>query len=76
MTLDVNVILADMPAAVGAYSIANPDLSYTVVINARLNRERQLEAYQHEMAHIECGDYERKTSVDIIECFAHTLVHS
>ena len=44
MTKDVNVILADMPVTIPAYSIANQDMSYTVVINARLNYERQLDA--------------------------------
>lgn len=73
MTQDVNVIFLDMPGTISAYSVSNPDLSYTVVINARLNRERQLEAYYHEMKHIEHGDYERKTKVDVIECYAHAL---
>lgn len=73
MTLDVNVLFADMPGTIPAYSISNPDLSFTIVINSRLNRERQLEAYYHEMKHIEGGDYERKTHVDIIECYAHAL---
>lgn len=73
MTLDVNVLLADMPATIPGYSISNPDMSYTVVINSRLNRERQLLAYQHEINHINSGDYDRRTSVDVIECYAHAL---
>lgn len=73
MTQDVNVIFADMPGTIPAYSISNPDLSFTIVINSRLNRERQLMAYHHEMNHIETGDYERKTHVDVIECYAHAM---
>lgn len=73
MTLDVNVIFADMPGTISAYSVSNPDLSYTIVINSRLTRERQLMAYHHEMRHIENGDYERKCSADLIECYAHSL---
>ena len=73
MTLAVNTIFADMPGTIPAYSISNPDMSYTIVINARLNRERQLKAYHHEMLHIENGDYDRKTKIDIIECYAHAL---
>lgn len=74
MTKDVNVVLADMPVTIPAYSIANQDMSYTVVINARLNYERQLDAYYHEMSHIEGGDFDRKCSVDVLECYAHALM--
>ena len=74
MTLDVNVILADMPTSIPAYSVANPDLSYTIVLNSRLNHERQLMAYHHEMNHIKNGDFEKKCSADVIECYAHKLL--
>lgn len=73
MTLDVNVILADMPATIPAYSIANLDFSYTIVINSRLNYERQLIAYNHEIQHIKNDDYDKKCSADIIECYAHAI---
>lgn len=74
MTSDVNIILADMPTSIPAYSIANADLSYTVVLNTRLNHERQLLAYHHEMNHIKRGDYDRKCSADLIECYAHARI--
>lgn len=73
MTVDVNVILADMPSRIPAYSIANTDLSYTIVLNSKLNHERQLLAYHHEINHIENGDYDKKCPADIIECYAHSL---
>lgn len=73
MTLDVNVILIDMPPSIPAYSVANPDLSYTIVLNSRLNYERQLRAYHHEMEHIKNGDFEKKCSADIIEFCAHAV---
>ena len=73
MTLDVNVILVDMPTSIPAYSVANPDLSYTIVLNSRLNYERQLRAYHHELSHIENGDFDKKCSADIIECYAHAI---
>ena len=53
MTLDVNVVLADLPGTISAYTVANPDFSYTVVLNSRLNYERQQKAYRHEINHIE-----------------------
>lgn len=71
--LDVNVVLADLPSRIAAYTVANPDFSYTIVVNARLNFERQQKACRHEMFHIENGDYDRKHSADLIECYAHAL---
>lgn len=73
MILDVNVVLADLPGTISAYTVANPDLSYTIVLNSRLNYERQQKAYQHEINHIKNGDYDRKCSVDLLECYAHAL---
>ena len=71
MILDANVVLIDMPHRIKAYTVANKDMSYTIVINARMSHERQLEAYQHELDHIQNGDYERKCSADLIEFYAH-----
>lgn len=72
MMKDVNVILVDMPSRISAYTISNIDFSYTVVLNARLNYERQLISFHHEMNHIENGDYDKQSSADLIECYAHT----
>ena len=74
MILDVNVVLADMPGTIPAYSVANPDLSYTVVLNSRLNYERQMQAYVHELNHIKNGDYDKKCSADLIEYYAHKII--
>ena len=71
MTQDVNTILVDMPCSIRAYTVANADLTYTVVINAKLNHELQIESYQHELEHITNGDYDRKYSADLIEFYAH-----
>lgn len=72
MTKEVNTILANLPSTIAAYTVSNADMSYTIVLNSRLNYERQLEAYHHEMNHIESADYDKKYSVDFIECYAHT----
>lgn len=71
MTQDVNTVLVDMPCSIAAYTVANADMSYTVVLNSRLNYERQLLAYHHEMKHIENGDYDKRCSADLIEFYAH-----
>lgn len=42
-----------------------------IVLNARLTRERRIQAYRHELYHIEHGDYEQY-SADLIEFYAHS----
>lgn len=69
-TPDVNTIELNLPTTISAYVVTNTDMSYTIVLNARLTQERRLQAYQHEMNHIVCGDYERQ-SADLIEFYAH-----
>lgn len=68
---DITVIYADMPATIKAYTVSNPDCTYTIVLNSRLSREQHLMSYHHEITHIQNGDYERKCSVDLIEVNAH-----
>ena len=71
MTSAVNTVLADLPCRIKAYTIINKDMSYTIVINARMSYEMQLESYKHELGHIQRGDYEKKCSADLIEFYAH-----
>lgn len=63
--------LYQMPSTIYAYTVCNPDGSYTIIINSILSSERQLLAYAHELEHIKNGDYERKCSADFIEIQAH-----
>lgn len=70
---DVNILYTDMPPTIKAYTVSNPDCTYTIVLNSRLSREQHLISYYHEMAHIKNGDYERKCSVDLIEVNAHNI---
>lgn len=71
MMQSINTVLLNMPGTISAYTISNADMSYTIVLNARLNKERQLEAYFHEINHIKNGDYDKTCSVDSIEHDAH-----
>lgn len=71
MTPDVNCCLADMPTTIPAFVVSNADLSYTIVLNARLSHEQHLKSYAHEFYHIMNGDYEKKCSADLIELWAH-----
>ena len=57
-TPDVNVVLMDFPSKKGNEMVVpNEDGSYTILINAGLNYESQLKAYEHAMSHITNDDF-------------------
>ena len=56
--MDTNVIYADLPASVKAYTVCCPDDTYTIVLNSRHSHEQLLASYQHELKHIENRDFE------------------
>lgn len=51
----------------------NDDGSYTIFVSARLSTERQREAIQHALGHINRGDF-RKHDIQQIEAEAHGLI--
>lgn len=70
-TPDVNVVLMDFPSKKGNEMVVpNEDGSYTILINAGLNYESQLKAYEHAMSHITNDDFS-KGNVQEIEYYAH-----
>lgn len=52
--------------------VQNEDGSYTVLINAKLSQDGQIQAYQHALKHIDDGDFE-KSDVQSIELQTHGL---
>lgn len=73
MIPDINVCLIDFPCPGEEMIIPNDDTSYTVLINTRLSRERQIEAYWHAIRHLKNNDFE-KTDVQEIESNAHKKI--
>lgn len=71
MKLVINTRLIDMDVLVGEQIIKNSDDSYTILINARLSHERQLECYRHALLHINNDDF-AKDNADKIEFDAHS----
>lgn len=67
---NIRTVLADMPTTISAYTILADDY-YTVIINSRLTKERQIKAYTHELRHIQNGDFDRMCSVGLIEFYTH-----
>lgn len=61
----------DMPTTIRSFVVYNNDMSFTIMINAKIGRDQQLKAYRHELEHIRNGDYDKKCSVDLIELTAH-----
>ena len=61
-----------MPGRIRAYVVLKDD-HYTVVINESLCPVARMRAYRHEVNHIMNGDFEKTTSVDLIEIRAHSV---
>lgn len=70
---EITVVLAKMPARIRAYVVLKDD-HYTVVINDQLSPVAKMRAYRHEVNHIMNGDFEKTTSVDLIEIRAHSAI--
>ena len=70
---EITVVLAKMPGRIRAYVVLKDD-HYTVVINEALCQVARMRAYRHEVNHIMNGDFEKTTSVDLIEIRAHSAV--
>lgn len=71
MTQDAHQIFTDLPIAIPAFVASNADGSYTIILNSRCSREKNLFSYAHEYKHIINGDYEKKCSADLIEFWTH-----
>ncbi len=69
----IGVYLVDLPHGVRGYTKKNKDGSYTIVINARLSSEMQINTYDHEIKHIENGDYDYQADVGNIEKKRHII---
>lgn len=66
---DVTIRYIDLPGSVKSF-VKEKDGDYTIVLNARLNRETQQEACKHEMEHLDNEDFQ-KADVQKIEKTAH-----
>ncbi|MDF2656364.1 MAG: hypothetical protein K0R19_2838 [Bacillota bacterium] len=67
----IGVHLVDLPHGVRGFTKKNKDGSYSIMINARLSSEMQIHTYDHEIRHIENGDYDNMADVDLVEKHRH-----
>lgn len=70
---DVFTCIEELPPSIAGYTVSNPDDTYTIILNSRVTRERQLEAYRHELRHIRESDFE-KEYVQEVETIAHAAI--
>lgn len=67
----IGVYLVDLPHGIRGFTRRNEDGSYTMLINARLNSEMQVQTYDHEIQHIENGDYDGVKEINSLEYERH-----
>ncbi len=51
-----------LPASIRSFVVEDQDGDYTILINESLSISARFQAFQHEMAHIECCDFELCTA--------------
>ncbi len=66
----INVQYLDMPCRIHGMVRENGDDSYTIILNSRDTRERNLQTYIHELDHLLHGDLE-KADAQAVETDAH-----
>lgn len=69
--MDIVVKIYDLPLRVKAFTRANPDGSYTVILNAKMCRDGQVAAFNEELRHISGGDFDRIDRANIVERMRH-----
>ena len=66
----INSVLHSLPTSIRSFVVCQ-DEDITIVLNDRLSYENLLQAYSHELCHIQNGDFERKADVNAVEANAH-----
>ena len=67
---NVRTVMSDLPLTIGGFTVVADDY-FTIVLNQNLSFERNMQTYNHELMHISTGDFDKKTSVGLIEIMAH-----
>ena len=71
----IRVLIIDLPPRVSGltayYYDEDGQVYCTIIINARLSAERQCTAYDHEIKHIDNGDFDKMIPVEELEIMRH-----
>lgn len=69
---DYKVVIRKCPPRVKAFTVKNrAEDYYTLVIDSDLDEDGRLNAYMHELRHIESDDFDRDRIADAAELIAH-----
>lgn len=68
---DIRVVELDLPESIAGYTMRSADDYYTIILNSRLARERNLATYRHEMTHIMQEDFSSSLDAGLLEVYAH-----
>ena len=69
----INSVLHSLPTSIRSFVVCQDEV-FTIVLNDRLSYENLLQAYSHELCHIQNGDFERKADVNAVERNAHRII--
>lgn len=67
---NIQTVMSNLPSTIGGFTIVADDY-FTIVLNQNLSFERNMQTYNHELMHISNGDFDKKTSVGLIEIMTH-----
>ncbi len=71
---DYKVVIRKCPPKVKAFVVKNQaEDYYTLVIDSDLDEDGRLNAYMHELRHIENDDFDRDRIADVAELIAHGI---
>lgn len=71
LTEYVGVHLIDMPHSIRGITVKVDADTFVILINSRLSQDAQIRAYDHEIAHIDNGDFDHMYTVDQLEHLRH-----
>lgn len=73
----IKVYMIDLPCTVYGLTTYFYDddgqVYYTIFINAKMSAEKQCQTYDHEISHIDHGDFEHMQRVDELELVRHKM---
>jgi len=72
MTDNVKVKLLDLPCSIRAFTKKKDDV-HTIILNARLSRETNMESLKHELEHIKYGHLDQEIDVQLVEYAFHDI---
>lgn len=72
MCNNYSTIYMNLPCKVRGFAVYNScEDYYTIVLNSRLSYSQNVQAYFHELKHIECNDFNSNMPATVLEQIRH-----